>query len=97
MPAKLFQTEESWGCVLAIDKQGAEPSTEHVLITSEGIRGPQVLQRTTAECIAQAIIVGPLVRPLIVSGFKWRTRLVCTGRYEAQLAAERGINTIREG
>lgn len=95
VPAKLFQTETCWGAVLAKEGTDASQPAEFVLITSEQVSAPQVLQRTTAECIARALQMSSTVRPQTVSDFKWKMRLICSDRYEAQVAAERGLASLR--
>ena len=55
-PAKVFQTEASWGALLAIDGKGGEP-THYFLVGSDIASSPQVVQRTTAKVMAQAMIL----------------------------------------
>ena len=92
-PAKLFQTETTWGALVSV--QQPDQPCELVVVTSEMISGTQVLQRTTATAIAQAFLMSSMVRPRAVASIPFKLRFMCSDRYSAQLAAKRGILATR--
>ena len=95
VPAKLFQTESTWGALLAVEPDSEGHPTEYIMLGSEFVSTPQVLQRTTAECIAAALLLSSCIRHQTVAGFRWKMRMVCSDRYSAQFAAERGVAAVR--
>lgn len=58
-PAKVFQTQQAWGALLA---SGEDVDRKYLVVSSSTGCVPQVLQRTTAANIAQAFIAGSFVR-----------------------------------
>ena len=97
VPAKVFQTESSWGAIVDVSEGPSGSPPEYIWVTSDAVHTPQVLQRTTAECIARALLMSSVVRHQSAAGFAWRMRLVTSDRYEAQLAAEKGVVAARPG
>ena len=59
VPAKTFQTECKWGALLRID---GDEGPEYVFLTSEVATAPQILQRTTGACFAEAFLMSSMVR-----------------------------------
>ena len=97
VPAKVFQTESSWGAIVDVSEGPSGSPPEYIWVTSDAVHTPQALQRTTAECIARALLMSSVVRHQSAAGFAWRMRLVTSDRYEAQLAAEKGVVAARPG
>ena len=91
VPAKLFQTESGWGALLAVCE---DDRTKYVFVINENVSTGQVLQRTTPECIAQAIVLNSTCRIPTTARFGFKMRLICSDRYSAQLAAEIGVATV---
>jgi hypothetical protein len=88
VPAKVFQTDAAWAALVKVPpSEGAAP--QYLVITSSMATKPQVVQRTTAECIAQYIVLQSISRGPTLGGFDMRVRLVATDRYAAQFLAER--------
>ena len=54
------------------------------------------MQRATTTNMAAALLASSVVRPTSVQKFKLKMRLVCSDRYAAQLASERGIARHRK-
>ena len=99
VPARLFQTDHKWGALIATsapDASGAE-QPEYVLVMSEAVSAPQVLQRTTAPNMAEALRASSIVRGRSVEGFQYKLRLATSDRYAAQGLAERRLVQTRPG
>jgi hypothetical protein len=94
VPAKLFQTDSQWGALFSEDPQDGSPK-RFVMLTSETVVSPQVLQQTTAPVIAQALLCSSVIRPPALQDFRWCMRLVTSDRYAAQLLAERQLLLLR--
>ena len=92
VPAKTFQTECKWGALLRID---GDEGPEYVFLTSEVATAPQILQRTTGACFAEAFLMSSTVRrSALATKFAFCMRLICSDRYAAQLLAERTIERM---
>ena len=88
-PTKVFQTESQWTALVAVPSGAGDNTKRYIVVTSDSVTCPQVLQQNTSECVAQALQVGSTIRPQAVSKFQWKMRLVCSDRAATNLAAER--------
>ena len=95
VPAKVFQTEATWYALLALPVAGNPFKKNYVVISSESVTSPQILQRNTAEILARALSMSSVVRPAAAAAYGWRMRLVCSDRYAAQFVAERMLKEAR--
>ena len=89
VPCKVFQTESAWSALLAVCGADVPEEKKFIMLSSECATSPQILQRTTADCILRALATSSIVRPSSVARFRWRMRLVCSDRNASQFAAER--------
>eukprot|EP00959_Pyramimonas_sp_CCMP1952_P325473 6812392-Pyramimonas_sp.AAC.1 len=96
VPAKLFQTEHSYGVLFAVRQPGSGHK-KFICVRSHCVGVPNVLQRTTAEIIAQALKLSSFVRCMPFNVAKCGVRLICSDRYAAQFVAERLIQAERPG
>lgn len=95
VPAKVFQTECHHGVLLVATVPGDAP--QFVYLTSETAVCPQVLQRNTGNCIAQALMASSTVRLAATAHIPFKLRLITSDRFAAQFAAERAVTRMREG
>ena len=97
VPTKVFQTESQWCALLAVPAEDTTKPKAYTLVSSDMVTSPQILQRNTASCVAQALVALSTCRTRTVSNFAWKMRLVCSDRGSPNLAAERMILQSREG
>jgi hypothetical protein len=95
-PAKLFQTEISIQALVRVHKGDASPP-EYIIFGLDPVCPPQVLQRTTAEIIGQALLQSSPVRWRCLQNFRLRARVTTSDRYAAQFGAERHVQATRPG
>ena len=87
MVAKLFQTLESFGCLL-------QARGRLVGIVGRCVTSVQVLGRTTEAVLKEALLRSSTASPAC-QRFLHKVRLVCSDRYKANIAAEQSIATER--
>ena len=95
VPAKIFQTDSQWFALLAVATGDPARPKRYILISSDAVTCPQILQQNNAECVAQALVALSTVRPQTVSKYRWKMRLVCSDRGASNMAAERLIQLTR--
>ena len=93
VPAKLLQVESGWAAVV---KKTSEAGAKYVFFRDDVVVTSTVMHQTTAPCMAETLRALTVIRDRAVADFRFRARVVCSDRYAAQLAAERGIATARK-
>ena len=93
VPSKILQIESGWGAV--VKRTTADGGAEYSIWRSDSTATAIALLRTTAEAMAEALRTSTVTREGACSGFRFKARLVCSDRYAAQLAAERGLCMAR--
>ena len=93
--SKIWQTESAWGSLVVVTRAGEPP--EYVFIASEAVTFAQHLRSTSADAMAHALIRSSCIRSRALVDFRFRTRLVMSDRYAAQVAAEKGFAKLRRG
>ena len=94
VPAKLFQTETAVACLFKV-RQPMDSTPNYIMLRSDVASVPQILQRTTATIIAQALMLTSVCRWRGAQRAKVCMRLVCSDRYKAQFGAERLLTSCR--
>ena len=87
--SRVFQTEAVIGALVKVI--GPCEDVSYQFITSDVITAPQLLQRSTAECIATSFGKSSAVRWLSSGQFPFAMRMITTDRCAAQWSAERMI------
>eukprot|EP00959_Pyramimonas_sp_CCMP1952_P468744 9493735-Pyramimonas_sp.AAC.1 len=95
-PAKIFQTQHAHGFLFSVRQPGSE-SRQYIIIRTNTVGLPSVLQRTTASIIAQALKKSSSLRCRAVAAAKCSVRLICSDRYAAQFLAESWLQADRPG
>lgn len=93
-PARLFQTESQWAALLRI---GSGASARFVVVRQEVVMCPQVLQRNSADVIAQALGASSPIRLQALEPFGFCVRQSTSDRAAAQASAERIVMSTRPG
>ena len=91
-PAKMLQVESGWGAVV---KCQTEEGPTYVFMRDDIVVTPAVVQQTNTTCMAAALDALTVIRTRSAQSFKFKTRLACSDRHTANLAAERCLKAAR--